>query len=156
VANLPDADLAKIRLYLNFDMIGSPNYYFGVYDGDESTFDQIDGFVPAGSADIEQTFEDYYDLVGLPYEDTAFSGRSDYRAFIEVGIPSGGLFTGAEDLKSPEQVARYGGTAGVQADPCYHQACDTFDNVNLFALERNSDSVAYSTLTYALSTALPG
>ena len=33
VASLSDAALDDIALYLNFDMIGSPNYFFGVYDG---------------------------------------------------------------------------------------------------------------------------
>ena len=36
VNNLSEAELADIALYLNFDMIASPNYTFGVYDGDDS------------------------------------------------------------------------------------------------------------------------
>ena len=73
-----------------------------------------------------------------------FSGRSDYQAFIEAGIPSGGLFTGAEVVKTPEQQAIWGGTAGEQFDPCYHEACDTLDNVDLHALEVNSDLIAFA------------
>ena len=61
VDQLTVEEQAQIALYLNFDMIGSPNHFFGVYDGDESTFDQPDGFIPAGSAQIEDTFERYYD-----------------------------------------------------------------------------------------------
>ena len=38
------------------------------------------------------------------------------------GIPAGGLFTGAEEVKTPEQAAIYGGAAGVAFDPCYHVA----------------------------------
>ena len=38
VANLAAADLAKINLYLNFDMIASPNYVRFIYDGDGSAF----------------------------------------------------------------------------------------------------------------------
>ena len=62
-------------------------------------------------------------------------GRSDYQAFINNGIAAGGLFTGAEVLKTAEQQAIWGGTTGAQYDPCYHAACDTFANVNLHALE---------------------
>jgi hypothetical protein len=71
-----------------------------------------------------------------------------------VGIPAGGLFTGAEGIKTAEEQAIYGGVAGEQYDPCYHLACDTFDNISLFALDTNSDAVAYATINYAMSTEL--
>ena len=74
-------------------------------------------------------------MKGLPFKGTDFDGRSDYGPFIAVGIPSGGLFTGAEGIKTPEEAAIWGGTAGDQYDPCYHLACDTFDNISLFALD---------------------
>lgn len=151
VTTLSQAELDRIALYLNFDMVGSPNYVFMVYDGDESGF-PAPVPVPAGSIAIEDLFESYYTLVGEPYDDAEFSGRSDYEAFILNGIPSGGLFTGAEVVKTPEQVALWGGTAGEQFDPCYHLACDTFDNVSLHALDVNVDAVALAVLTYAYST----
>ncbi len=132
-------------------MIGSPNYYFGVYDANESSF-VAPVAVPDGSTDIEKTFESFYTLRGEPYDDSAFSGRSDYQAFINNGIPSGGLFTGAEVVKTPEQEAIWGGTAGEQFDPCYHLACDTIDNYDPHALEVNSDAVAFAVFTYAAST----
>ncbi|MAT03650.1 MAG: aminopeptidase [Acidimicrobiaceae bacterium] len=143
--------LDEIALYLNFDMVGSPNHVFMVYDADESTF-PAPVPVPDGSIAIEDTFESYYTWAGVPYDDTAFSGRSDYQAFINNGIPSSGLFTGAEVIKTPEQAAIWGGVAGEQFDPCYHLACDTFDNVNLGALDVNADAVAFAVLTYAYST----
>jgi Zn-dependent M28 family amino/carboxypeptidase len=153
VDNLSDDELDQIALYLNFDMIGSPNYFFGIYDGDDS--DGVGaGPGPDGSAQIEQTFEEYYELISQPYQGTDFSGRSDYGPFIEVGIPAGGLFTGPEGIKTPEEVELYGGTAGEQYDPCYHLACDTFDNISLFALDVNSDAIGYATLNYAMSTEL--
>ena len=153
VAELTQEEADQIALYLNFDMIGSPNYFFGIYDGDDS--DGVGaGPGPIGSAQIEKTFEDYYDSVGQPYQGTDFSGRSDYGPFIAIGIPAGGLFTGAEGIKTVDEAAIYGGTAGDQYDPCYHLACDTFDNISLFALDTNSDAVAYATLNYAMSTEL--
>jgi Zn-dependent M28 family amino/carboxypeptidase len=138
-------------LYMNYDMVGSPNYIFMVYDADQSTF-EAPVAVPPGSTAIEVLYESYYTKIGEPYDDTAFSGRSDYQAFIEAGIPSGGLFTGAEEIKTAEQQAIWGGTVGAQFDPCYHQACDDIDNVDLHALEVNSDLIAFAMLTYAYST----
>jgi Zn-dependent M28 family amino/carboxypeptidase len=151
VNGLSQEERDRIALYLNFDMIGSPNYIFMVYDSDESGF-EAPVPVPEGSIAIEDLFESYYTLVDEPYDDAEFSGRSDYQAFILNGIPAGGLFTGAEVVKTAEQVAIWGGTEGEQFDPCYHLACDTFDNINLHALEVNADAIALAVITYAYST----
>ena len=62
------------------------------------------------------------------------------------------MFTGAEEIKTEEQAAIWGGTAGEQYDPCYHLACDTFDNVNAQALEINVVAIAYAIFNLAAST----
>jgi Zn-dependent M28 family amino/carboxypeptidase len=153
VNGLSQAEQDRIALYMNYDMIGSPNYIFMVYDADQSTFEAPEGItIPEGSEAIEDLYESYYTKVGEPYDDTAFDARSDYQAFIEAGIPAGGLFTGAEVIKTPEQEAIWGGTAGEQFDPCYHLACDDIDNIDLHALEVNSDLVAFAMLRFAYST----
>jgi Zn-dependent M28 family amino/carboxypeptidase len=133
-------------------MIGSPNHGFFIYDGDDSDAEGA-GPGPAGSAEIEKTFERYFASVGVPFRGTDFTGRSDYGPFILAGIPSGGLFTGAEGLKTEEEAALWGGTAGIAYDPCYHQPCDDLANNNDVALEINSDAIAYAVLQYAMSTA---
>ena len=151
VNNLSQEEQDKIALYLNFDMVGSPNYVFFIYDGDDS--DAVGAPAgPPGSAAIEKTFEGFFTSVGEPFKGTDFSGRSDYGPFIAVGIPSGGLFTGAEGIKTPEEVKIWGGIAGQQYDPCYHQACDTYANNSDHALDVNSDAIAYAVLQYAMST----
>jgi Zn-dependent M28 family amino/carboxypeptidase len=153
VEGLSQAERDRIALYLNYDMVGSPNYIFMVYDADESTFPAPEGVpIPEGSEAIEDLYESYYTWIGEPYDDTEFSGRSDYQAFIENDIPSGGLFTGAEEIKTEEQEAIWGGVAGEQFDPCYHEACDDIDNIDLHALEVNSDLIAFAQLTFAYST----
>jgi aminopeptidase Y len=155
VNNLSQAERDEIALYLNFDMVGSPNHVFFIYDGDNS--DGVGAPAgPPGSDLIEKKFEEFFDSRGISYKGTDFSGRSDYGPFIAPGvdIPAGGLFTGAEGIKTPEEAANpdWGGVAGEQYDQCYHAACDTFGNVNLFALDTNSDAIAYATLSYAMST----
>lgn len=149
VDNLTKREIKNIALNLNFDMIGSPNFVRFVYDGDGSDT-ELSG--PNGSKNIERVFLDYFDEMGLATEATAFDGRSDYGPFIAAGIPAGGLFTGAEGIKTPEEAAIYGGTAGDQYDPCYHLACDTFDNISLEALDQNSDAAAHATMTFAMTT----
>ena len=151
VANLTEAEIDQITLYLNFDMIGSPNHVFFVYDGDDSDAAGA-GAGPEGSAQIEKLFESYYTQAGKPFKGTDFSGRSDYGPFIAVGIPAGGLFTGAEGVKTAEEAAQWGGTAGQPYDPCYHLACDTYANINLDAFDINSDAVAYAVLQYGMNT----
>lgn len=153
VDGLSAAEQDRIAMYMNYDMVGSPNYIFMVYDADQSSFPPPAGVpIPLGSPAIEDVYESYYTLIGEPYDDTQFSGRSDYQAFIEAGIPSGGLFTGAEGLKTAEQQSIWGGTTGAQFDPCYHSACDTFLNFNAHALDVNSDLIAFAELSFAYST----
>jgi Zn-dependent M28 family amino/carboxypeptidase len=142
----------NIALYLNFDMVASPNAAYFVYDGDNSDAEGA-GPGPYGSAQIERTFVDFIeDRLGVPTEGTDFTGRSDYGEFIAVGIPAGGLFTGAEGVKTADQAAKWGGTAGVAYDPCYHQACDNLGNLDRVALDRNLDAMAWAAGLYAKST----
>ncbi|WP_169542322.1 M28 family metallopeptidase [Solirubrobacter soli] len=152
VGELTEAQADDIGLYLNFDMVASPNYTFGIYDGDNSGGTAAPGFIPPGSAEIEDVFERFYASRGEPFVDSEFSGRSDYGPFIAVGIPAGGLFTGAEVPKTVAEAAIFGGTAGIALDPCYHAACDDIDNINVHALDVNADAIATAVLTFAYDT----
>ena len=149
VDNLTEEEQGEIILNLNFDMIGSPNYARFVYDGDGSASEPAG---PPGSAFVEWLFRDWFDSQGLESEPTPFSGRSDYGPFIAVGIPAGGLFTGAEGIKTEEQAARYDGEAGVAFDPCYHLACDTFDNISEQGLSEMLGALANSVGFFAKRT----
>ena len=154
VDNLTAAEQAEIAMNLNFDMIGSPNFVRFVYDGNGDATPDPDGNPqpgPAGSDHIEQMYLNYFAEQGLPVEPTAFDGRSDYGPFIAPGvdIPAGGLFTGAEVLKTQALADIYGGTVGQQFDPCYHLACDTFDNISLEVFDQMIDAVAHSVAFYA-------
>ncbi|KAI2467526.1 Zn-dependent exopeptidase [Annulohypoxylon bovei var. microspora] len=142
------AELDQVRLYLNFDMIASPNYVLGIYDGDGSAFN-LSG--PAGSAEAEKLFEDWYTARGLPFVGSAFDGRSDYGPFLDAGVPSGGLDTGADGVKTDDEVALFGGTAGIWYDPNYHSAADNVTNLNLDAFEATSKAIAHAVATYGKS-----
>lgn len=146
VNTLPDAQLDDIAMNLNFDMLGSPNYVRFVYDGDGSSTPQRG---PAGSAEIEETFRTYFTAKNLPVLPTAFDGRSDYGPFIAAGIPAGGLFSGAEEIKTAQEARVFGGTAGEAYDECYHQACDDITNLSIPALGELSDGAAHATYKYA-------
>ncbi|MUL40082.1 M20/M25/M40 family metallo-hydrolase [Streptomonospora sp. PA3] len=150
VEGLKERELERIALYLNFDMLGSPNYGRFIYDGRG----ELEGSLPppSGSGAIQKMFEDYYEQRGLITEPTAFSGRSDYSAFMEAGIASGGLFSGGDGTKTEQQVEYYGGTAGIDFDPNYHTAQDDIDNISWKALDELSDGVAYAVETYSEST----
>ncbi|MFE2747836.1 M28 family metallopeptidase [Streptomyces scopuliridis] len=141
VSNLPTAERAKISGYLNFDMIGSPNAGYFVYDDD-----------PA----IEQTFKDYYAGLGVATEiETEGDGRSDHAPFKNVGVPVGGLFSGADYIKTAAQAQKWGGTSGQAFDRCYHSSCDTTANINDTALDRNSDAVAHAVWTLSANSSGP-
>ncbi|WP_445401845.1 M28 family metallopeptidase [Streptomyces sp. LE64] len=133
VNGLTAADRAAVKGYLNLDMVGSPNPGYFVYDDDPT---------------IERTFKDYFAALAVPTEpETEGDGRSDHAPFKNVGIPVGGLFTGAGSTKSTAQAAKWGGTAGQAFDRCYHRSCDTLANVSATALDRNGDAFAHAVWT---------
>ncbi|MFC0115932.1 M28 family peptidase [Kibdelosporangium aridum] len=140
-----------IALYLNFDMVGSPNAGHFIYDGDDS--DGVgSGPGPTGSGPIEAALAAQFAAAGVPTEGKDFDGRSDYGEFIAQGIPAGGTFTGAEVIKTAEQAAKWGGQAGVAFDKCYHQACDNLFNVNRAALAKQAAAISYVITAYGIST----
>ncbi|MBV7669946.1 M20/M25/M40 family metallo-hydrolase [Streptomyces halstedii] len=148
VAKLSQAQRDTIALYLNFDMIASPNGAQFVFDGDDS--DGVgEGPGPEGSAQLEHDITAFLDSRGTPHIGADFTGRSDYGPFIEVGIPSGGTDTGAEGIKTAAEAELFGGTAGVAYDPCYHAACDDLKNIDMAHFDTNIDVIAHAVGTYA-------
>jgi len=125
-ANLSQDEINRIDVMIDTDMIASPNYVRLVYDGNG---DELGPAGPPGSGLVEQVFLDYFHSRGMATLPQAFDGRSDYVGFINRGIPGGGIFAGAEVPKTPAQVAVFGGVAGEQYDPCYHEACDNIDTM---------------------------
>lgn len=150
VKGLDDETRTDIALYLNFDMVGSPNAGYFVYDGDDS--DRVgEGPGPEGSAGIERTFGAILLQLGVTPGGTDFDGRSDYGPFIAVGIPAGGVFTGAEERKTAAEAAQWGGEADAPLDPNYHTAQDTVANVDRAALARTVEAIGYGVGHYAQS-----
>lgn len=151
VKSLSIEQLKDIALYLNFDMLGSPNPGYFTYDGDQSTDpgDQSPPRVPEGSPGIERTFVEYLKTAGKAAQDTGFDGRSDYDGFTMAGIPAGGLFSGAEEEKSPQQAGLWGGTPNAPFDPNYHKPTDTLDHIDRTALGINGGGVAWAVGIYA-------
>jgi Zn-dependent M28 family amino/carboxypeptidase len=147
-----DVDALKdIALYLNFDMLASPNPGYFTYDGDQSMPLDKRGspVVPEGSAGIERSLAAYLNSAGKTPQDTSFDGRSDYDGFTLAGIPSGGLFSGAENKKTQEQAKLWGGAADQPFDPNYHKSTDTLDHIDRTELGINGGGVAYATGLYA-------
>lgn len=143
------AELDRIAAYLNYDMIGSENFTVGVYDADRSTFPAEGVTIPDGSVEIERVYTDYFEAIDQPWIDTEYSGRSDYQAFIDNGIPSGGLFSGGDDIKTEEQAALFGGTPGVFMDRNYHTPDDTLANVSRESVDIFAPAIGHA--TYALA-----
>jgi len=152
VQSLDEAALKDIALYLNYDMIASPNPGYFTYDGDQSTppgDDQSPPRVPEGSAGIERTLFSYLQAAGIEPRDASFGGDSDYDGFTRAGIPAGGIFTGAVTKMTEAEAELWGGTANEPFDPNYHQKTDTLDHIDRAALEINGRAAAYSVGLYA-------
>ena len=136
VQALDSSAIGSIEAYLNFDMLGSSNGVREVYSGAQSTR-------PAESAAIEALFTSAFDRVGLSSTIKDVGGGADHASFNNFGIPTGGLFSGANERKTPEQAELFGGTAGAPADACYHLACDTVDNIDPVRLEELARAAAW-------------
>lgn len=153
VRSLSVEQLKNISLYLNFDMLASPNPGYFTYDSDLSAPPDPDGGpvgrIPEGSAGIERTLVAYLDAAGKPAEDINFAGRSDYDGFALAGVAVGGVFSGAENEKTREQAQRWGGEAGRPFDPNYHKESDDLSNIDRTALEINGAAAAYAVGIYA-------
>jgi Zn-dependent M28 family amino/carboxypeptidase len=143
VERLSPADRRRHALYLNFDMVGSPNFALFMYDGDGSASRRSRASPPPGSAAVERVFTRYFASRGLAYRETGMGG-SDHLPFARAGIPVGGLFTGAAGRKSAAQAAAFGGRTGEPYDPCYHRQCDTLANVSGTALTRVAQAAAHA------------
>ena len=120
--SLRSAEVSEISAYLNFDMLGSQNYVPLVYDAPSAAL---------GSERIADFLVSYLEDAGIGAEPGDLGGASDHASFDALGIPTGGIFSGATELKSAAQAARFGGTADAPMDACYHLACDTVANVKV-------------------------
>lgn len=153
VRSLTGEQLDDIALYLNFDMIASPNAGYFTDDGDQSAQPgpEIDA-APDGSAGIERTLAGRLNLAGVRPADVPLGRNTDYAPFLAAGIPIGGLTTGSSQPKTQVQKRLWGGRAGVAFDPGYHTGRDTIDNVDRDALGIMAAAVAFAVGTYAQST----
>jgi aminopeptidase Y len=148
VSQLSPAQRSTITININFDMLASSNGVYFVQDGDGA---HTGGPVqPGRSAELEHVFTSYFESQGLPWVPRPYDGRSDYQSFVEAGIGAGGLTSGSEQVKTAEQVALFGGTAGVIMHPAYHTAADRLDTVNMKFLDDLSDAGAHAILWFAM------
>ena len=131
VGSLSDGERQQIALYINLDMVGSPNFA---------------QFVQASAADSDglaavvrrELIADFRERNLTVEERTGGRFGSDDSSFRQKGIPTVGLYTGAGGPKSEAQASLFGGAAGRPYDPCYHQACDTVENIDRDVLEQNT------------------
>jgi len=149
LVNNNPGELAKIALNLNFDMIGSPNFFYGVYNGSGAAPE-----IRNRCVQIQRQFEASIGNMGEPYDLTPFSGRSDYGPFIENGVAAGGLFSGAEEIKDAAGRTKYKGLANAAYDPCYHAYCDSIENINVDGIKVLA-TAAYQVTEYFANTGFP-
>ena len=135
VDSLSADERRRITAYLNFDMLGSPNFVRFIY-ADEAAAD--------GSAAITDLFAGHFDTRGLAWDTFDLSGKSDQAPFSAAGMATGGLFSGGGELKTDAQAASMGGTAGLPADGCDAAACDTLDHLNGVVLDQMADAIAHA------------
>jgi aminopeptidase S len=148
VKTLSRSDRDDILLYLNLDMIASPNAGYFVLGGEGKTPAKHG---PRGSAQVACVLVEQLAATGVVARTTTFDRESDYAAFIDAGIPSGGVWSGDRKNKSGKQARRWGGRAGEPFDPNYHTRRDRLDELDRTALDRFTRAVAGAVARFAVS-----
>jgi Zn-dependent M28 family amino/carboxypeptidase len=151
VEGLSQAERERIAVYMNYDMVASPNYVFGVYDADESTFEAPVPCRPARRPSRTSTSATTR-WSASPTTTASSPAAATTRPSSWRASRRGSVHRAPRSSRPRSRQAIWGGTAGEQFDPCYHEACDTIANVNRHALDVNSDLIAYAMLTFAYST----
>lgn len=152
VDGLDDAGRAALALYVNLDMVASPNAGYFVQGGTGRRAKAG----PAGSAQVARVLTEELAKVGVTAQGDVLDGLSDYEPFVRAGVPTGGVLSGDDTEKSGAQAKAWGGKAGTPFDPCYHERCDRLDGIDRVALGRFTDAVGASVRRFAASTAPPG
>jgi aminopeptidase S len=150
VQGLSGGDREKIMLYLNVDMVASPNAGYFAQGGEG---DDVSTAGPPGSATVGRVLADQLTKSGVTPETVEFAG-DDESPFIEAGIPVGGAENGDRKRKTAEQAQAWGGQAGQAYDPCYHQSCDRISNVNRVVLGHYLRALAGTLAYFATSHAI--
>ena len=148
VSQLTKKQIQNIPAMLDYDMLASPNY------AASSTTVTATSTASPGRR-LRPDRAGVQELLGQPgprLRDHPVRRALGLRRLHRAGIPAGGIFAGAEDIKQPYQVALYGGTAGVAFDKCYHQLCDDLTNINNQGLSEHSDAAIHAILTFAQTT----
>jgi aminopeptidase S len=150
VEGLSADNRGKIKLYLNVDMVASPNGGYFVQGGRGNDPEEAG---PPGSATIGRVLADQLARTGVTDPEIIEFVGDDESPFIEAGIPVGGAENGDAEDKTRRQAGAWGGQAGERYDRCYHEACDNIDNVNRDVLNHYMRAIAATLAHFATSTA---
>ena len=172
VAQLTARRARTSRLYLNFDMIASPNYTFGIYDGDNSGGTAAPGFIPparrrsriSSSASSRPAASRSRTRSSPAGRTTARSSREGSppaacspaprcrrrRRRRRSGVASPGHSWTRATTSSATTCAATARTP--RCSPSSREDYELVGNVNVHALDVNSDAIAASVLTFAYDT----
>jgi Zn-dependent M28 family amino/carboxypeptidase len=148
VGSLSEDERRQIAVYINLDMVGSPNFGRFVRRANEKQ----EGLAAIVREEIVTEFRTH----DLRFEErTGGRSGSDDASFSQKGIPTVGLYTGASGRKPEKEAELFGGTAGRAYDPCYHRACDTAENINREVLEQHTQALVRALRAAAVASRLP-
>ncbi len=139
VDTLSRAERDDILLYLNLDMLASPNPGYFVLGGEGRSRAEHG---PPGSAQVVCLLVEQLAATGVVARTVPLDRESDYVPFVDAGIPSAGVWTGDRGTKTRKQAQRWGGRAGRPFDPYYHTERDRLDTLDRAALDHFTRAVA--------------
>lgn len=105
VASLSPQERERIAVYINHDMLASPNYIVGVQNASDAVN------VLQGGVTVTKMYETFYTAHKVPFRLTPLRSGSDFVPFVQANISSCGLETGASQVKTSEERDEFGGLA---------------------------------------------
>ncbi|KAL2919209.1 hypothetical protein HK105_200852 [Polyrhizophydium stewartii] len=153
-ANNPSL-LAHHKANIDTDMIASPNFVRGIWDGSAIQNETV----RRRCKTLHDLFNSWFRSKSLPTTPFPFNGRSDFEPFLLAGIPASGVITGEDEVKTPESAEVFGGIAGMVLDPCYHQDCDRLESIRgpgMTILRENLAALGHVLETLATAEDLEG
>eukprot|EP01106_Pelomyxa_sp_JSP_P004303 TRINITY_DN1668_c0_g1_i11.p1 TRINITY_DN1668_c0_g1~~TRINITY_DN1668_c0_g1_i11.p1 ORF type:complete len:274 (-),score=50.66 TRINITY_DN1668_c0_g1_i11:87-908(-) len=148
--SMSETERSNVACNINLDMVAAPNYVIHVLNGTTS----FSSSVINGCLRLQEAYTEYFDEREIPYELVNMHFQSDFAPFIMYNIPANNAETSQKTTKTEHQRDLFGGLAGCFPDTCYHQTCDTVENISEECLDFVAKASTYVAVKMALQHGL--
>jgi hypothetical protein len=150
-------ELARIKAYLNVDMVGSPNFMRFIYDGDQSTFPPDPNGVLSQKVRqrLRTSSRSSTSIAAWPSKTLRSTAKATTRSLPSPASPPAACSPALRASRPPNRRPSTGEPPEPPTTRAITRPCDALDNLNLEVLDQNADAIAHATFTFAIAATLP-